>query len=175
MIDKWFRIGVQLGLSEAKLRQIEADHRTVDRCFSEVISFWLNRNTEVAVSWKSLVEILESPFVDEKGLAKKLREKGGLELHDRNAAPSLTGVFIITLFRYTIAIMLYTMATLHACCTCLIDSLHSDNQSVVIQGSNQSAQKLETSVGQLISSVSREGIHVLWTYACYNCLVFVLH
>ena len=98
VIDKWFRIGVQLRLSEAKLRQIEADHRTVDRYFSEVISFWFNGNTQVAVSWKSLIEVLESPFVDEKGLAKKLREKGGMELHNGNAAPSSTGVFIIILF-----------------------------------------------------------------------------
>ena len=78
MIDKWFRIGVQLGLSESKLRQIGADYHTVDMCFAEVISFWLNGNTTVAMSWKSLVEVLESPFVDEKGLAKRLREKGGM-------------------------------------------------------------------------------------------------
>ena len=92
VIDKWFEIGVQLRLSEAKLRQIEADHHTVNRYFSEVISFWFNGNTQVAVSWKSLVEVLESPFVDEKGLAKKLREKGGLELPDENVAPSTTGI-----------------------------------------------------------------------------------
>lgn len=78
VIDKWFRIGVQLGLDETKLNQIEADHRNVDRRFSEVISFWLNGNTPVAVTWKSLAEVLESPFVNEKGLARRLREKGGL-------------------------------------------------------------------------------------------------
>ena len=94
VIDKWFQIGVQLGLSETKLHQIESDYPTVGRCFSEVISFWLKENTEVAVSWKSLVEVLESPFVDEKGLAKKLREKGGLELHDGIADPS-TGMYVI--------------------------------------------------------------------------------
>ena len=93
VIDKWFQIGVQLRLSKAKLGQIEADHHTVDRCFSEVISFCFNGNTQVAVSWKSLVEVLESPFVDEKGLAKKLREKGGLELHDGIADPS-TGMYL---------------------------------------------------------------------------------
>jgi hypothetical protein len=43
-----------------------------------VIKFWLRGNTPVAVSWKSLVEVLESPFVGEKGLAMGLREKGGL-------------------------------------------------------------------------------------------------
>ena len=78
MIDKWFRIGVQLGIAETMLNQIEADHRNVDRCFSEVISFWLKGNTPIAVGWKSLVEVLESPFVSEKGLARGLREKGGM-------------------------------------------------------------------------------------------------
>ena len=78
VIDKWFRIGVQLGLDETKLNQIEANHRTVDRYFSEVISFWLNGNTQVTMTWKSLIEVLESPFVNEKGLARKLREKDGL-------------------------------------------------------------------------------------------------
>ena len=148
MIDKWFLIGVQLGLSEAKLRQIEADYHSVGRCFSEVISFWLNGNTEVAVSWKLLVEVLESPFVDEKGLAKKLREKRGLELHDGNATPSLTGMH--SFCRYDNNEMLYAMATLYVCCTYqLIDLLHSDNQSVA---SDQSAQKSENSVVQLVSN-----------------------
>ena len=78
VIDKWFRIGVQLGIDETKLNQIEADYRTVDRYFSEVINFWLKGNTQVAVTWKSLVEVLEAPFVNEKGLARRLREKGGL-------------------------------------------------------------------------------------------------
>ena len=91
VIDKWYEIGVQLGINEAKLRQIEADSRTVSRCFSEVISFWLNGNTQVAVSWNSLIDILESPFVNEKGLANKLREKTGLEVHNKEGTPTLTG------------------------------------------------------------------------------------
>ena len=91
VMNKWYQIGVQLGISEAKLGQIEADYHTVDRRFSEVISFWLKENTQVAVSWNSLIDILESPFVNEKGLANKLREKTGLEVHNEEASPSLTG------------------------------------------------------------------------------------
>ena len=78
VMAKWFPIGVQLGINEAKLHEIETNYRLTDRCFSEVISFWLRKNTQVAVTWKSLVEVLESPFVNEKGLARRLREKGGL-------------------------------------------------------------------------------------------------
>jgi hypothetical protein len=88
VIDKWFRIGVQLGLSESKLRQIRADYDTVDMRFSEVIGFWLNGNASVAVCWKSLVEVLESPFVGEKGLAKGLREKGGMIISKTGATES---------------------------------------------------------------------------------------
>ena len=95
MIDKWYEIGVQLGVSESKLRQIEADHTTVGRRFSEVINFWLKGNTQVATNWESLVIVLESSFVDEKGLAKKLREKGEMEIHDQTAS---TGTVYVPYF-----------------------------------------------------------------------------
>ena len=91
VVDKWFPLGVQLGLSETKLHQIEADHRTTDRCFSEVVSFWLKGNTQVAVTWKSLVKVLESSFVNEQGLAKRLREKDGHEPDEGTAAAPMTG------------------------------------------------------------------------------------
>ena len=78
VMAKWYSIGIQLGVDQAKLKEFEINYRAADRCFTEVISFWLNGNTPVAVSWKSLVEILESPFIGEKGLAMRLREKGGM-------------------------------------------------------------------------------------------------
>ena len=80
MIAKWHSIGVQLGIDQAKLEEIESNFRTANRRFSEVINFWLRGNTSdsVAVSWKSLVEILEKPFIGEKGLAMRLRKKIGM-------------------------------------------------------------------------------------------------
>ena len=90
MIDKWFRIGIQLGLSESKLRQIGADYHTVDMRFTEVISFWLNGNTQVPMSWESLVEVLESRFVDEEGLAMRLRERGGMIISENVSVPGST-------------------------------------------------------------------------------------
>ena len=78
VMAKWFSIGVQLGIDPAKLQEIEINYRTADRCFSEVISFWLKGNTPVPVSWLSLVDVLQSPFVSEKGLAGRLSEKGGM-------------------------------------------------------------------------------------------------
>ena len=78
VMTKWYRIGVQLGVDEAKLEEIENDYQTADRRFCEVIKFWLRGYASVAVSWESLVEVLEKPFVGEKGLAMRLREKGGM-------------------------------------------------------------------------------------------------
>ena len=78
VMAKWYPIGIQLGISQAKLKEFEMNHRTADRCFAEVINFWLDGNTPVAVSWTSLIGILEQPFIGEKGLAGRLREKGGM-------------------------------------------------------------------------------------------------
>ena len=93
VIDKWFQIGVQLGVSESKLRQIRADNHTVHMYFTEMISFWLNGNTQVAVSWESIINVLESHFVDEKSLANQLREKAGLKQQE---APLSTGSYECT-------------------------------------------------------------------------------
>ena len=70
MKAKWYHLGVQLGIDDAKLEEIENNYQTTDRRFSEVIKFWLRGNASAAVSWESLVEVLEEPFVDEKGLAR---------------------------------------------------------------------------------------------------------
>ena len=106
VIDKWFQIGVQLGLSEAKLHQIEFDHRTADRCFSEVIIFWLKGNTQVAMIWKSLVEVLESSFVNERGLAMRLREKLAGEMEAVGKAASI-GQLVYTLYNKHIVKYMY--------------------------------------------------------------------
>ena len=87
---KWHTIGVQLGIILAKLNEFKHDHQTADRCFAEVIDFWLNGNTQVPRSWESLVEVLESPSVDEKGLARRLREKGGMIISETAGIPGAT-------------------------------------------------------------------------------------
>ena len=75
---KWHTIGVQLGVDPAKLEEIENNYQTADRRFSEVIKFWLRGNASAAMSWELLVEVLERSSVGEKGLAKTLRQKGGM-------------------------------------------------------------------------------------------------
>ena len=88
IVQKWFQIGVQLGVSEGKLHQIEADYRITERCFSEMIIFWIKGNTHVPVTWKSLIQVLESSFVNERGLAVKLREKCGMEILESSPSTS---------------------------------------------------------------------------------------
>ena len=90
VMGKWFGIGVQLGIDQVKLEEIENNYQRADRRFSEVIKFWLRGNTSAAVSWESLVEVLESPFVNEKGLAMRLREKGGMIVSENVSVPGAT-------------------------------------------------------------------------------------
>ena len=71
---KWFKIGVQLGVSRGKLKEFEKD----DDPLSAVIDYWLNCNvkdSEVSVSWRSVVAALESSHVDETGLASRISKK----------------------------------------------------------------------------------------------------
>ena len=67
-----------MDLSDTKLHEIEADYHFTNRRFSEVINFWLKGNTLIPVTWESLIDTLESPPINERGLAKELREKLGL-------------------------------------------------------------------------------------------------
>jgi hypothetical protein len=89
---KYYRIGVQLRVDQSKIEEIEVNHPTADRRFSEVIKIWLRGNTSVPVSWELLVEVLESPFVGEKGLARRLREKGGMIISETVSVPGATEV-----------------------------------------------------------------------------------
>jgi hypothetical protein len=90
VMAKYYRIGVQLRVDQSKIEEIEVNHPTADRRFSEVIKIWLRGNTSVPVSWESLVEVLESPFVGEKGLARRLREKRGMIVSETVGVPGAT-------------------------------------------------------------------------------------
>ena len=90
VMAKWYSIGIQLGIVHAKLNEFEINYRAADRCFIEVFNFWLKGNTPVPVSWKSLVEILELDCIGEKGLAGRLREKGGMIVSETVGVPGAT-------------------------------------------------------------------------------------
>ena len=71
MKHKWRKICIQLGIPNYKLRQFEKD----DDPIINSLDYWLNGNTDVPITWESVVAALDTPDVDEPGLAKKLREK----------------------------------------------------------------------------------------------------
>lgn len=72
--SKWYEIGVQLGIHPSKLQTFELDYRNCGRKFSETLVFWLGGNTDISVTWESIVNALNSPSVNEKGLALKVRD-----------------------------------------------------------------------------------------------------
>ena len=69
---KWREIGLKLHIPYHKLKEFQEEK---DR-FVEVINYWLNGNVEdVPVTWRSIVTVLESSSVDERGLAKTIMDK----------------------------------------------------------------------------------------------------
>ena len=69
---KWRDIGLKLHVPYHKLKEFEKEANPL----VEVINYWLNGNVkDVPVTWKSVVTVLESSSVDERGLAKIIMKK----------------------------------------------------------------------------------------------------
>ena len=69
---KWKSIGLILRVPNYKLREFKKESNPL----IEVIDYWLNGNVkDVPVTWRSLVAVLESSSVDERGLAKTIMNK----------------------------------------------------------------------------------------------------
>ena len=71
MKTKWRKICIQLNIPNYKLHQFEKD----DDPIINSLDYWLNGNTDVPIKWESVVAALDTPDVDEPGLAKILRVK----------------------------------------------------------------------------------------------------
>ena len=69
----WFDIGLQLGIKIDTLKSFETDKYNNRRRLTEVLSFWLKQNTDIAVSWESIVNALRS--VDQNALASDLEDE----------------------------------------------------------------------------------------------------
>ena len=69
---KWRDIGLKLHVPYHKLKEFEGTKNP----FVEVINYWLNGNVkDVPVTWRSIVTVLESSSVDERGLGKTITKK----------------------------------------------------------------------------------------------------
>ena len=69
---KWRDIGLRLKVPYHKLKEFQKESNPL----IEVINYWLSGNVkDVPVTWRSLVTVLESSSVDERGLAKNIMKK----------------------------------------------------------------------------------------------------
>lgn len=73
--EKWHEIGIQLSIELSDLNTIEEQHSRIERRFSEMLAFWLDRNTKTPVCWESILGALKSPTVNKRWLAEKLHKK----------------------------------------------------------------------------------------------------
>ena len=74
--DKWKRVGMALGLSQAQIIAIDAQHWGDSlNCFAEVFHLWQQLSTpQQPVSWSTLVTVLNSHTVGEERLAGFIQE-----------------------------------------------------------------------------------------------------
>ena len=92
---KWHRICIQLGIPNNKLREFE---KNGDPLVAS-LDYWLNGNTDVPITWESVVAALESPSVGELGQAKVLKKKYWMETIDKATKETIQkkdeGIWII--------------------------------------------------------------------------------
>ena len=76
MQSKWYEIGIQLGIKTDNLDVFKEDHygRTA-RCFIETLNYWTGDNTDVPVSWESIINVLNDPIVNKPAIANRLQRK----------------------------------------------------------------------------------------------------
>ena len=80
MRTNWTKFGLQLGVSQCKLKEFE-DERDP---FAAVLDYWLAGNIKDAPKdWSTILKVLESNYVDESGLAGKIREKFSIQPENR--------------------------------------------------------------------------------------------
>ena len=73
--NKWRRVGVALGLSQALIEAIDDHHRGEPfKCFFDVFKYWQNESTsERPANWATLISVLQSNTVGEEALAKDIQ------------------------------------------------------------------------------------------------------
>ena len=72
--SKWKFIGLELCFEITDLQPIEMDKSSVDNCFIEMLTKWLNRGDPPA-TWSALVAALKVPTIDLQELAKQVESK----------------------------------------------------------------------------------------------------
>ena len=73
VVHKAHAIGIQLGIPMPILRQFKM--LPTGEIFPEIVDYWLQGNTDVEISWNSIVTVLKSGHVDEIGLADRIHQE----------------------------------------------------------------------------------------------------
>ena len=69
---KAFEIGIQLGIPRGKMLQFKQEGDVL----SAAIDYWLCGNVEdVPITWKSIVEVLQSGYIGEPKCAEAIQKK----------------------------------------------------------------------------------------------------
>ena len=71
---KWYYIGIELKLDVSTLKAIESKYSDCKDCLREVITKWL-KAVQPKPTWRSLVDALRRPVVDESKLAAVIEGK----------------------------------------------------------------------------------------------------
>ena len=70
---RWYSVGLNLGLLPSTLDAIQEKHsRDSERCLAAVIEKWLAKEPEP--TWDDVLEMLESPSLNENRLAAEIRQ-----------------------------------------------------------------------------------------------------
>ena len=72
---KWESISNALQIPRHRSDYIRVHQRTSSECLYSVLEYWLMSNTDIPVTWESVVEILDSYYIGERTLAEKLRKQ----------------------------------------------------------------------------------------------------
>lgn len=74
--EKWFNLGLELGVDEVSLKVLKQQH-DVDTCFREMLSSWL-KMIDPLPTWEGLLAALKAPPVGHSRLAKQVGIQQGI-------------------------------------------------------------------------------------------------
>ena len=70
---KWFQVGIQLEIDPTTLEVFETQSQDPMRCYSNVFTMW-KKERKHPYTWATIIEVLETSAVNERQVAKELRE-----------------------------------------------------------------------------------------------------
>ena len=80
--DKWYGIGLRLGLTQTVLKGLEQEYQKTEEMLREMLGHWLKQVTP-APTWDALFQALRSKTVNEPSLAEQLLEKHHILPHGK--------------------------------------------------------------------------------------------